>query len=573
MHDEEMYPEDFPDEDGAFHPEDFPDEEPEPARTPKLRAVGPTDTLADFPPDPDAWSPLDEAQQRWVRIQRRTADGKLRPAPQAARAYEVLACHFWAGEFQGEIYALPRTTRHRPTGGILQPLARALNAKISWLFSELDPATTCSGVAIKDAILRWKGDVIHLPHSPSTRWGRGEDGTMWWDSGRPDGQVVRYDATGWRPEAEPDTWFLRPSNLEALPLPERDGDIAELWEHANVAPDDHHLVLSWLLASVLPGQHEGVGMLYITGSSGTGKSTAMSVLTSAAGGEPNRQAQSSATTPDRDLFAVARDGWVLGIDNVSRWSDAQSDRLCTIITGTDFKTRTLFTTNDTSVIHVRRPVIATAIEVPFLQEDLVRRMIPVSLHPMAAPLDDHTLAIRWAKAQPAVFGALLDLLVRVEQLGPPPAGTHLSDLPSWGRMAWALDQLIPPPNGQSTIERCLERRTAIDVGEVLVDRFWTQAANVLRGATFKGTMSEFAALVPPPDYVDAKSWPTARGLPGLIARRGVGLKAAGWDFEKLPSASSTASKHAPVWSITPPPPDKSDGHASGCRCWKCTVEF
>lgn len=570
MYDEGEDPNDFPDEYEPLDPADFPDEEPEPPRPPKLRSVGPTDTVDDFPPDPDAWSPLDEAHRRWVKIQRQTADGRLQPAPQSARAYEVLVCHFWCVEFQGEMYALPRTTRRRPAGGILQPLNASLNARISWLFSALDPANTCSASAIRDAILRWQGDVIHLPTRPSTRWGRGEDGTMWWDSGRSDGQVVRYDATGWRPEAQPDAWFLRPSNLKALPVPERGGDITELWEHVNIPPADRHLVLSWLLASVLPGDHEGVGMLYLTGPAGAGKSTAMTVLTSAAGGEPNRGAQASGHESDRDLFAVARDGWVLGIDNVSRWSDSQSDRLCTIITGTDFKTRTLFTTGDTSVIHVRRPVIATAIEVPFLQEDLVRRMIPVSLQPLDTPLDDHTLATRWAKAQPLVFGALLDLLVRVEQLGPPPAGTPLSDLPSWGRMAWALDQLLPPPDGQSTVERCLERRTTIDAGEVLVDRFWVQAANALRGKTFKGTLADFAALAPAPDYVNARTWPTARSLPGLIARRAVGLRAAGWKIEKLASAAATASKHAPVWSIQPPPHGPGGGHAPGCRCATCT---
>jgi hypothetical protein len=510
--------------------------------------------IVDEPPDPDAWSPLDWAAHRWQTLSDTDFDGHLVPPSKSVRAYELLAAYFWAYEADGEVYAVQRTSRHRPTGGVLRPLDSRLTAFVSSRFSTLDERTVCSATAIRDAITRWKGTACQLKDPPFVRWGRGSDGALWWDSG---GSVfVRVDATGWTVvEDVADCWFVRPPGHAELPPPQAGGAIKDLWSHVNVAAPDRRLVVSWLLASMLPGPTEAAGMLYITGPAGSGKSTAMSVLTSAAGGEANRQAQTDTREAARDLFATARSGWVLGIDNVSALSAAASDHLCTIISGITKRVRTLYTTSDVTAIHVRRPAIATAIDIPVLREDLIRRMVPVTLSPLASPLDDHTLATRWADAQPKVFGALLDLMVQVLAAGDPPSGTPLSTLPSWGRCAWALDRIKPPSPGQlSTIDECLVRRTALSADDVHDDPWWRQVAFMLNGQPFTGTLATLVNQVERPPNVDYHSWPTARTLPGRIERHREGLTAAGWRFEKLDAAAAPGAHRAPRWRITPPPP-------------------
>jgi len=545
------------------------------ASAPKLTVVGPTDSDDTFPPTPTDWTGLSRARSRWLRIMHISAQGVPVTAPQAARAYELLACLYWPVSYAGTVYALPRRTTKRPDGGILVPLDTAFSARVSAQFSKLDTKNTLTISAYKDAAHRWRGEARVLTERPYTRWGRGSDGAMWWDSGDADGHVVRVDATGWSIEAEPACWFVRPSTLVSLPLPTSGGSIDELWNHVNIPESDRHLVLAWLLASTLAGQHDAAGMLFITGPAGVGKSTSMSVLTAAAGGEANRQAQSGARESDQDLFAVAQDGWVLGVDNVSAWSAKESDHLCTLITGVTKKLRTLYTTADVTYVHVRRPVIATSIEVPVLREDLVRRMVHVRLSPLSAARPEDALATSWEAAQPKVFGAVLDLLVNVLALGDPPADANLTTLASWGRMAWGLDQILPPPGGVATIELCVHRRTELAGDGVVDDPFWIAAEAVLEGRDFVGTMAAFVRHVTPVGVGVRlpKTWPTARGMSSRVERRRAGLETAGWSIVKLAPGNSEAHR-APKWRITPPPADGSRrGHGDGCQCTECTEEF
>jgi hypothetical protein len=539
-------------------PSDF-DEDPSP---PRLTVVPST-------PGPVPYNPLSHAQAEWMRHAERDADGHVTAYPPLPRlAYELLLARSWPVEWSGQVFALQRTSVDFPSGGVLVPLSTKAHKRVAadvLALGHVNPPPTAS---IKRAVDAWEGDPHHLDAAPWTRWGRSDDGALWWDSGRPDGGFVRLDAQGWSIESSPDCWFVRPSGLAALPLPTRGGRIAHLWDSANVAPEDRRLVVSWLLGSMLPDLPAESGMLYITGPAGAGKSTAMTVLSEAAGGEPNRKTKTRAAS-ERDLAVVASAGWVLTIDNVSSWTAEESDHLCTLLTGAETTVRRLYTM-DAESIRVRRPAIATAIDVPVLREDLVRRMVPVALARLSTSTPGTSLMARWRQAQPGVFGALLDLMVQVESLGHPPSGTDLSTMPGWGRMAWALDQLVPPPDGISTVRRCVARQVALSHDDVLDDPFWEHAACRLNGVPFKGTLAAFLRLVGIPEdpRIDTRSWPTARALPGRIERHSVGLRSAGWTVERRPDSAATSSKHAPIWHITPPPPPGS-GHAPECQCEMC----
>lgn len=552
----------FEDEYDEVDPSEFDDEpDAEPRQTPVLTVV---------PPTPSVYDPLAYAKSVWRSLVRKGADGHVEFPDIVRQAFELLRAHYWAVEWGGEVLALRRTSIEQPDGGVLvRPSDSMLDdAAVDFLLA--GHATPPSVTTLKNARQAWRGRPHHLAAAPWTRWGRSDDGALWWDSGREDGQAIRLDTTGWSIEPTPGCWFVRPPGLRALPLPERGGSIEDLWQYVNVDPEDRSLVVAWLLASMLPRFTDDAGMLYITGPAGSGKSTSMSVLSEAAGGEPNRKPK--ATGSARDLAAAASAGWVFTIDNVSSWSAEESDYLCMILTGMEIPLRKLYTTSDVTLVAVRRPAIATAIDVPVLREDLVRRMVPVPVKRLPANVPATRLLADWTSTQPKVFGALLDLMVQVEALGDPPAGTNLSTLAAWGRMAWALDQLMPPADGISTVDRCVQRRTQLNSDDVLDDPFWRFAAHRLDGKVFVGTLAAFIQLVGRPEdpLVDTKSWPSSRALPGRIERHHVGLTATGWKFEKQPSVSAVATGHAPTWVITPPPrPD--NGHAPGCACPSCEV--
>lgn len=558
---------------------DWPDDELE-LEPVKLRLLD-QPTLADTPPA--KYTPEWTTKQRWKALSGRYKGGKRKLVSQPVQCVELLDANWWPVSHDGSIYALPRRQDDIPSGGILSPPGKGWLDEVSAIYRAYTGRhLVLSSTARRDAYSAWAGKPTPVTGDPYTRWGRADDGALWWDSGQESGAVIRVDSTGWTIESEPGCWFIRPRTLAALRLPVPGAPIDELWEHIRIPEADRRLVLAWLLASMLPGLSTAAGMLFLDGEPASGKSTAMSRLTAAAGGEANRQAKGGGGGSDKDLFAVAADGWVLGIDNISSWSRAESDHLCRLISGTTSSSRKLYTDLTTVRIRVRRPVIATTTGVAVLHDDLVRRMIPVTgLRKVASPRPDHTLTVAWHAAQPGVFGSLLDLMVQVMALGNPPEDAVLSTLPSWGWMAWALDELLgPEADGVTTVARCLERQAGMKSNSIHDDPFWLAAGRALDARGFTGTAAAFIQRVEEDGLRHSfrplpKTWPSPAGFRARYGGlRADGLRAAGWTVEQVVGRSETGHKPA-RWHIVPPPKPEpgEDPHGDDCDCDRCHPDF
>lgn len=92
--------------------------------------------------------------------------------------------------------------------------------------------------------------------------------------------------------------------------------------------------------------------------------------------------------------------------------------LCVAVTGGTSQ-RKLFTDTDTDTdlvyLRLRKPLIATSIDLGIIREDLAERMIPIRL-PLAPTgqqrRSEKRLMAEFRTVRPSVFGALLDLMVR-----------------------------------------------------------------------------------------------------------------------------------------------------------------
>jgi len=497
-----------------------------------------------------------------------TPDEAGRPTP-ANKVWALLDACYWPVRYGGQVYAMQRSTIEMPTtGGILRLAGGgAWIANVARTYGTL-AHETCKRQAINDAVLRWEGAAQTLDTVAYTRWGVAGDGAMWWDSGRQGGGLVRVAPEGWEVRHTPECWLIRPSNFEQLPLPEGGGSLTELWRYCNINPEDRRLVTSWLLASTMAGKKTAAGMLYLHGPAGAGKTTGASKIAEAAGSDASPQAQRSSSQTDQDRAAMISDGWIFFQDNLSIMRSKESDWLCNVTTGYWEKPRILYQTTDVARIHIRRPVIATSIDIPTLQEDLIRRMVPVGVLPLDAPVPEGQLDAQWQAARPRVFGALLDLLVRVLALGHPPEGTRLSELAAWGRVAWALDQLAG--DGAKTVALCEERRRASAAEEIEADPFWDAVEGRQHGKPFDGTLNELLLSVEGRVRNHRpKTWPTMRSLPGRLERRRAGLEAAGWVIEGVPGDRVT--RRAAMWHIEPPG-RPSEPHKTGCNCSTCKPE-
>jgi hypothetical protein len=121
-----------------------------------------------------------------------------------------------------------------------------------------------------------------------------------------------------------------------------------------------------------------------------------------------QDARFSLSADDRDLVIHARHAHVLSFDNVSSFGSRESDRLCKLLSGTAFATRTLHTNSEEQRFAMRRPVISTCIGTPTTRGDLLDRTIPIVAE--ATGKTRRTEAAVWAAFDqdwPKLFGLVL----------------------------------------------------------------------------------------------------------------------------------------------------------------------
>jgi hypothetical protein len=231
----------------------------------------------------------------------------------------------------------------------------------------------------------------------------------WLDLGDASGKAIRISADGWHVVDRPGVNFRRPAGLLPLPMPVRDGSIEILRRYVNLAEPDFRLLITWLTAALLPvGPHP---ILVLQGEQGSAKSTLAKVLRLLI--DPQACPLLALPKSTRDLVATAVNGWLLAYDNISTIPTWLSDALCQLVFGLGFASRTLFTNDDRSVVHARRPVILNGIEDFVTRGDLRDRSVFLHL-PRIAP------AVRLAEGEfwrafrgdyPRILGGILDGIV------------------------------------------------------------------------------------------------------------------------------------------------------------------
>jgi putative DNA primase/helicase len=112
----------------------------------------------------------------------------------------------------------------------------------------------------------------------------------------------------------------------------------------------------------------------------------------------------------QDLSISAANSWLLNFDNVSSIPDNISDALCRLSTGGGFATRTLYSNRDETLFSVQRPFMLNGINAEVNREDLVDRMILLS---MAKIPEENRRSERefwqgFSGEAPAILGAILD---------------------------------------------------------------------------------------------------------------------------------------------------------------------
>ncbi|MDX6230683.1 MAG: hypothetical protein QOI76_4073 [Frankiales bacterium] len=77
------------------------------------------------------------------------------------------------------------------------------------------------------------------------------EGTVYIDTGRSDGQVIRIGQGRWAVTNTAPVRFQRTKLTGEMPLPPQGGDVARLWEFVNVAVEDRPVLLAVLVAALI----------------------------------------------------------------------------------------------------------------------------------------------------------------------------------------------------------------------------------------------------------------------------------------------------------------------------------
>lgn len=505
----------------------------------------------DWPAEPTAqrgaYDPTVEIRDGWRSITTGGRGGT--PAPVAARVAVVLDALYWAYRDGDEVWVTARTSRQRPTGGVLHPVdKRCIRATAAACFKDLTGGReVASTSALAAAQVAWEGTAAPLGEPTWLRWGRDTTGGLWWDPGGGDDRCVKIDRDGWQVAERPGCWFRRPGAFPVMPLPEKGGDLDELWRFVPCEPADRPLVLAWMLAATQPDPDFAAGVLYLTGSEGTAKTTSAETIARVAGApaQPARIRRHD----DRDLLYAANAGWTLLLDNVSALDAEQSDLLCTLVTGFHETVRTLYTTADTTTLALRRPIILTSIGLPGLRPDLIQRMVPVRLQDIPGPSrrTRYDLSAELAEKLPGLLAGLLELLsacLAAEETAP----HGLPRLADLGLLAARADRLA----GTDTLSRLRYRQRQLTSEAVGDEDPFFAALRARVTHPWAGTAAELHRLLDPAgDLARAhRDWPTAKGVSARLDRHRHALTDAGWTVERI--EATPGSGRGVTWALTPP---------------------
>jgi hypothetical protein len=336
--------------------------------------------------------------------------------------------------------------------------------------------------------------------------------------------------------------FVRTPAMRHLPNPERGGSLNTIRKKfiTNISDEGFVLLCGFMLLALHPKQCPisfPIGVL--RGEHGSAKSTVARIVRSLT--DPSKTDVRTMVNDPKSLPALLKGAHLLNFDNVGSIPEWLSNDLCVISTGGAIGARKLYSDDDDFVCDAHAPILLNGITDSCTKPDILDRIFAIYLDTI--PEGKHrarkTIEREWELERPAVFGAILDALLRSMQRRDE---IEAQDRPL-PRMAdaaviiLAAEDLFGPPVG--TFERALagqrEEATAFTLDTPLGIALGAFKETYLHSEIeWHGTKTELleilAKIVDPQGRGLAKPWPgNARAFSNKLKemvpdlRRGYGL--------------------------------------------------
>ncbi len=386
-------------------------------------------------------------------------------------------------------------------------------------------SAAASGSALSDALAVLEGQAERCDPEPvALRVARSGPQTIVLDLGTSDGRCVVIEPGGWRIAERSPVLFRRSTLTGPLPDPARGGSLDALRGLLNVDDDGWQLIVSWLVAALLPDIPHPI--LTVVGEQGTAKTTAARLVVSLVDPSP-----APLRTPPREMrswAAAASASWIVGLDNVSSIPAWFSDTLCKAVTGDGIVERALHTDDDLNVLTFRRCIALTAIDTGALAGDLAERLLTIELDRITRRRPDAEIAAAYETARPHALGALLDLTARVLEVLPTIRIDDLPRMADYARILAALDQICGWNTLASYTAAAAEANRAVleshPVAQAVIDL-------IGRGGAWSGTAGQLLDRLTPER--PPQDWPrTAKGMSSALTRLAPALRQHGIAIER-----------------------------------------
>jgi hypothetical protein len=375
------------------------------------------------------------------------------------------------------------------------------------------------------------------------------------DLGGEAGQAVIIDAHGWRPLDRSPITFRRSKAMMPLPMPSAGGDLDELFEILNFAPDDRELFGAWLtlcFVEAMPHPIAGLG-----GEQGGAKSTTARITARLL--DPCLAETQKPPRDESDWVAAASSRWLIAIDNISTVADWLSDALCRAVTGDGRVRRQLYSDDEVAVVAYRRCLMLNGITFGSrLRPDLTERLVMFELRRPATFRSERVIDAALDAMRPRVLGALLDRLARtlaVIETTEPVTDLRMSDFATYLR---AYDT----GNGTDALGAYRDNVDASFADALADDPLAVAVAAFVRaqGGKWEGTASDLLNRLEPfrpnrairgfPEPDPAVQWPDgASKLGEQLNRSSALLRRVGIDWRKRRGAGGV--RVIAVWSMPP----------------------
>ncbi len=455
---------------------------------------------------------------------------------------------------EGEPFGADRTRPHLVM--LLRGGRAGLRADLAArYFAETGAAA--GGQALTDSTLILEGLAATQPPERLHLRVADHEGTIYVDTGRPDGQVIRIGQGRWEATNTAPVRFLRTKLTGAMLLPPADGDVSRLWEFVNVATEDRPVLLAVLVAALIQCDVPHP-VLALFAEQGSAKSTTTRMLVDLIDPSPVPLRQ---VPRDADSWVTAAFGsWVVALDNVSAIPPWLSDSLCRAATGDGNVKRALYTDADLAVLKFRRCVIVNGIDVGAVRPDLAERLATVELRRIDRRHRQPEARLRqeWKQALPSILGGLLNLAAAVHQRLETISVDDAPRMADYGRTLAAVDEALAT-NGFS---RYMSRADQLSEDSLSADPFIERLRLQTRKPIVDKSGGDLLAMTRPVSdhWRRPKEWPkNGRDVTAILRRHAPALRSLGWAIE---DDGARNHRNVLLWTIAPPQQDSAAQQAS-----------